>query len=315
MNRLILKINGQEHPYVNATVTFTLEKLADSFNATIPFQNIEEAVSIEWLLDNKTIFKGQLDTSHESIKATSEGLVIAGRSLSANFIDSTHKTDAYYDQSIQNLIKILVKDYGLKVKNNVTSKIEPVFEFQINAESAFSAIKQLAKQRNLILIEQNGTILIERPGQFGITNLALVDGENIETLDIKRDFTKRFYKYEIQGAWDDASATAYDFKINKNRISIIIADKLQDEDACKSRAQYEKNLAIALSLIADVTMPGLHDELTGNAINKTIKVKSTKRLFQEDLLIKTISLNVTDKLETTTVSLCRPFTELTNGNA
>lgn len=88
---------------------------------------------------------------------------------------------------------------------------------------------------------------------------------------------------------------------------MIIADKLQDQVSCQSRAEYERDLAIARGLTVFTKIPGLHKEITNDILNKTILVKSIERNFEERLLIKSIQLSTTPKNQFTKISLFRPF--------
>ncbi len=309
-SKLTLKISGQVIPFFKAQINFSLEQLAHTFEATIVYQTINAPLPVEWLLDGKPIFYGQIDGSTENSTGSGNALKIVGRSQTANFIDSRIKTDAVYNQNFDGLLSGLLKGYGLTVQNNVKTKIQPITEFQLNAESPLNGISQLAKHRNLTLIERTGKVLIERPGQFQITGLALEEGLNLESISINRNWAQQFAHYEIQGGWDDAQAVVTDPNVNPNRKCVIIADKLQDQQACQDRAEYEKNLAIAKSLTVSGVVPGIHSELTGAAINKVIAVRSTKRSFSENLLIKTVSLMVSESTQTTKIDLFRPFKEL-----
>lgn len=305
---LYLRISGQNQPFFDASVTFSLGQLAHSFRATIPFMVINSPLFVQWYLDNQFLFNGQIDSVNESINGKT--ISISGRSQSANFIDSRIKTDAIYNQSFASILSTLLKDYGLGVQNNVKQTVADIPEFQINAQSPFNEIAQLAKHRNLHLIERNGSILIERPGQFSIQNLVLEEGENLENLDIKRNWSHIYHTYEIQNGWDTGEATVTYQPANKSRKCVIIADKLQDQQACQDRAEYEKNLAIAKTLTVAANIPGLYKELSNQAINKMVQVKASSRNFSEKLLIKTITLNHSDTEKRTDIELFRPFMEI-----
>ncbi|WP_373020718.1 hypothetical protein [Thiomicrorhabdus sp.] len=308
-DRIRLKIDGQEWPYYTATLRFSLDQLAHTFTANIQYMTITKPLEVEWLLGPTTILKGQIDDVDEGTTATSTGITINGRSQSANFIDSRIKTDAAYNLSFKDLLKNLLSDYGLNVKNNVSGNIDPIEEFQLNAESALSGVSQLAKHRNLNLIERSGSILIERPGQFEIQDLVLEEGNNLREVKIKRSFSNLYHTYEIQSGWDNSEAIVTYEPAAKSRKCVIIADKLKDQQACQNRAEYEKNLAIAKSLVVSGKVPGIHAQLTGTAINKMVEIKSNKRKFDEKLLIRSITLNAAKNENSTDIELFRPFME------
>jgi prophage tail gpP-like protein len=306
MAELTLYINNQRVLFTQASVTFSFEQLAHSFSATIPALNVTQPLPVVFKLDGKPLFNGQIDSAGDDVNSSSDKTVITGRSLSANIIDSRIKLDAIYNQRFDQLLNIIVSPFGLNVRSD-TTQLPEIPEFQINAESPVANLAQIAKQQNLMLIERNGDIVIQQPGQHHEQNIVLAVGHNVQSLSIKRSFQNQFYRYEIQGAWDDAFAVVNDETVNTCRTKVIIADKLQNAESCKTRALYEKNLAIAKGLHATATLPGLHPLLTGETINKTISVKNSKKQFNETLLVKSISLSVNDKSENTTVELFRPF--------
>lgn len=310
MNKLTLFIDAQKVPFISAFLSFSLEQLAHTFNASIPYVEIDEPLPVEFKLNNKSIFTGQIDTAGEDISGEGENTTITGRSLSANLIDSRIKTDATYNQTFEQILKSIVSEYGLGVLNNVpaTTPLPLIPEFQINAESPVANLAQIAKQQNLMLIERNGVIVIEKPGQFIEKNIQLKLGVNCETISIKKNFAGRFNTYEIQSAYDNnAEATATDSAIIACRKKVIIADKLQDAASCKTRAEYEKNIAIAKGLNASASLPDIFPELTGDTLNKTISVE--KKTFKENLLIKSINISAESSSQSTSLELFRPFGE------
>ena len=307
MNKLTLFVDGQHVPFQSASLSFSLEQLAHTFSATIPDIDIDDPLPVQFKLNNQVIFTGQIDSASDDFSGSEDKVSINGRSKSANLIDSRIKVDAIYNQRFDQLLNLIVSDFGLGVKNNLPSvmPLPLVPEFQINAESPVANLAQIAKQQNLMLIEQNGVLVIEQPGQFTEKNIQLKMGVNTKDLRIKKNWANQFYHYEIQGAWDDAEATVFDKSITPCRKKIIIADKLQDEASCRTRALYERNIAISKGLHASATLPGLYSELTGFALNKLISVQ--KRTFKENLLIKTVNLSVSETSESTREELFRPF--------
>lgn len=167
MNELKLKIDGKTVPFEKADLTFSIEQLAHTFKCTINHKYIDKPLPVQFYLNEQLIFKGQIDSTNSNANKTID---LAGRSLSAHLIDSRIKLNAIYNQRFDDLLTQVVKEFGLSVKNNVTNPLPLIAEFQINAESPLQNLAQIAKQQNLILLEKNGVIQIERPGQADITN-------------------------------------------------------------------------------------------------------------------------------------------------
>ncbi|RUM91059.1 MAG: phage tail protein [Thiomicrospira sp.] len=310
MAKLHLFIAGKPHEFSKATVTMSIEQLAHTFDCDIVPMPITKPLDVEFKLDKETLFKGTIDGTDTTTSSNAKGLRIFGRSQSANMIDSKIKMDAVYNQTLFELLKTIAGKFGLSAKNNVTTKLAEVQEFQINAESPVSNLAQIARQQNLMIYESNGSIVIEKPGQFEIKNIRLEDSKNLTGFSIQRNWSDLFYHIEVQGAYDDSEASITYAPANSYRTKVIIADKLQDSASCKSRAEYERDLAIAKGLTISGTVPGLHSQLGINAINKIMEVYSAPESFHEKLLLKSLTLNVEGNSENTQISLFRPFSEV-----
>lgn len=306
MSKLDLYLGGQQLKFDSITATFSIEQLAHTFSVTCQSFPIKSSEPVEIKLSGKTIFAGQLDSRSRSLGPSSNKMTIAGRSLSANLIDSKIKTDAIYGQTLPEITKKIVKDFGLGVENKTqNSPIIP--EFQLNAESPVPGLAQAAKQQKLLLLERDKKIVIESPGQFSVTNLKLEEGKNLTDITINQAWSNLFYHYEVQGAWDGAEAIVKYEGANTCRQKVIISDKLQDETSCKLRAEYERDLAIAKGLTVSGTIPGIHPELTYDAINKLIQIEIPSDRIKEQMLIKSISLTEASTSINTQIELMRPF--------
>lgn len=310
MNKLTLSIAGKETPFFSAKIGYSLERLAHTFEAEIPFERFDKPEKVEWRLNGKVVMSGQLDTTSTRTDSGRRGLRITGRSLAANLIDSRIKMDAQYGQSFKALVTKVAGEFGLGVVSNSEKANEVIEEFQINCESPMASLAQLAKQKNLILIERDGAILIEVPGTYQVENIALIEGENLASFEIDRNWTDLFYHYEVQGPWEEGDKAVVTYAgANPVRKRVIMADKANDGASCADRAEYEKNLAIAKGLNVKATIPGIWLELSGIALNRLVLIKSVKQSFEEKLLIKSLSISVNDKSQQTDVELFRPFAE------
>jgi len=309
MTELKLLINNKMVPIITANLSFSIEQLAHSFTCTITPLEITGPLPVSFYLDDALIFVGQIDACSISTGSISRTQTLSGRSISAHLIDSRIKTDALYNQKFDTLLANMVKQFGLEVKNNVQTSLPLIPEFQINAESPFQNLSQIAKQQGLMLYEYNGVIRIEKPGQFRAKNLRLEQGVNLKDTTIQYNWSKLFNRYEIQGAWDNSQATVINDSVSEYRKKVIISDKLQNQESCQARAKYENDLAIAQNLIVTGSVPGLQSVMNINALNKTVQFVSKQENINENLLIKSININVNGSEHSTGIELMRPFAE------
>lgn len=310
MSRLTLFINAQRIPFLSADVSFSIEQLAHTFTCSIAPMVIIKPLPVEFKLNDKRIFIGSIDTASSNTASSEFAMSLSGRSLSANMIDSKITMDAVYDQTLDALIASVASDFGLTVTSLVdTSALGVIEEFQINAESPVDNFSQLTKEQGVILIERNGVLTIEKPAHVTLQRVRLEVGKNIKSITIDRNFTKQFYHIEVQGQWNDAHAVVTYAPANTQRKMVIVSDQLQSAASCKARAEYERDLAIAQGLTVSTSIPGLFDELTGDAINRIIPVIDAHQKFNEQMLIKSLTLSVNDSSSETKIELFRPFEE------
>lgn len=310
MNQLTMQINGTAVPFYTADLNYSLEQLAHTFSCSIPAMDIVDPLPVEFYLNDKLILTGKIDGVDSSTDSSSHSVNISGRSKSANMIDSRITMDALYDQPIDKLLRKLVAPFSLQVQCLVNaSSLEPIAEFQINAESPVENIAQVIREQGFALVERNGVLTIEDTAHATIQGIGLEVGNNIEKLDISRKFDKQFHTIEVQGAWDDASASVISSDIDSSRTLVIISDQLQTEEACLSRANYERNLAIANSLTASSSIADIFQELAIDGINRVIRVIDKRQNFSEMLVIKALGLSVSESSASTSIQLARPFKE------
>lgn len=310
MSQLTLLIDKKPMVFLSAELNYDIEQLAHTFRCSIEPMTITRPLPVEFKLGDKRIFSGAIDTASTSTQTSSNSMEISGRSKSANMIDSRITMDAQYGQTLETLLRSVAKEFGLDVTSLVETQI--VEEFQINAESPVDNLAQLVKEQGFILMERDGVLALEKPAHAAINTHTLEVGLNIESLNLERNFTNQFYHIEVQGQWDDAHAVVTYAPANTTRKTVFVCDQLQSTEACQSRAVYERSLAIAKGLNASASIDNLIYELTGNAINRTIRVSDTYQRFNETLLIKSIALSVDDSAVKTSLTLFRPFTEKAN---
>ncbi len=308
MNQLTMRIEGKPHIFYQAEIAYSIEQLAHTFRCTIAPLVVEKPLSVEFYISDKRIFLGQIDQVDTDTDSSQHRISIVGRSISANMIDSRITMDALYGMTIEQILRKLAEPYGLGVKSSVAN-MPSIFEFQVNAESPIENVAQIAREQGLMLLEHEGELVIEDTAPYTIENVGLEVGKNIENLTIKRTFNGQFHTIEVQGMWDDSQSVTTNTAIHQSRTLVITCDQLQTIEACQSRANYEHNLALAKSLTATASIPGIFPELTGKGLNRMIRVIDDRQSFREMLVIKAIGLSVSENSVSTNIELMRPFRE------
>lgn len=84
MAKLNLLINGQQTPFFQANISYSVDQLAHTFNCAIPPMSIEQPLPVEFRLNDTPILIGQVDQVDSSTSSSSHDIRITGRSKSAN---------------------------------------------------------------------------------------------------------------------------------------------------------------------------------------------------------------------------------------
>ncbi len=129
------------------------------------------------------------------------------------------------------------------------TKIETqlVKDFSIVAESAFEALNQIAKQQNLLYVENaNGSVTLVKPADVDNTHIHL-NPSNLSDFSFSEDTSQFFHttKVKTNPGKDNLGATTHNnyshtlqiASVRASRIKEVIADKLTNEQACKDRTQ------------------------------------------------------------------------------
>ena len=119
MSKLTLFIDGKKTVFVSASIQFAIEQLAHTFSCDIEPMQITKPLSVEFLLDDKRVFIGTIDTVSTNTASSEYAMSLSGRSLSANMIDSKITMDALYDQTLEALLINVSADFGLSVQSFV----------------------------------------------------------------------------------------------------------------------------------------------------------------------------------------------------
>ena len=147
-----------------------------------------------------------------------------------------------------------------KFEQTLTSKVEtkPVKDFSIVAESAFEKLNQLAKEQNLLFIENNdGSIDLVAPANVDNSHLNL-DSSNLSDFKVSENLSVFFYtntvkvnlgKYNLNpNAHGNHKFTFQIDQVRKTRIQEVITDSLTNQQACHDRAKEIVSLAKAQSI-------------------------------------------------------------------
>lgn len=145
-------------------------------------------------------------------------------------------------------------------------KTKPVKDFSIVAESAFESLNQLAKQQNLLFVENNdGSVSLVEPANVDNSHLNL-NATNLSDFKVTENLVAFFHTNTVKtnpgkdnlkpDAHNNHKFTLQVGQVRKTRIQEVIADSLTNRQACQDRANEIVALAKSQSISATGTSKG-----------------------------------------------------------
>jgi prophage tail gpP-like protein len=214
-------------------------------------------------IDDVNIMVGHINSVDHATPANNNMITFTGRSMSQDIIDS-RITHTAHNQTLAELATALFAQFEQTFTTKITTK--PVKDFSIVAESAFEKLNQLAKQQNLLFIENSdGSVDLVEPANVDNSHLNL-NASNLSDFKVRENLSVFFYKNTVKTNPGKDNLEPYVHgnhkftlqvdNVRKTRIQEVIADLLTDEQACFDRAKEIVSLAKAQSIGATGTSKG-----------------------------------------------------------
>lgn len=284
-DELGLIVEGRRYSGFKAiSVTQSIESLSGKFSLEVsdrwgglaqPWPIVPEDSCVVAIGDD-VVIDGFVDSADLSMAAGSRSLSYTGKDRAAALVENSMSVEGasvkgkkwtYRNIDIAQFARAIAEPFGVSV--SVQSGLElskaPLLVAH-PGETGFEAIKRAAGSVGVMIVADNaGGIVITRAG----TDRAapLIEGDNIETISVARDFSDRFYSYlistQIPGT-DEASgeatrvqAEANDLGVRRReRVTIIRPDKGYNTEDAQRRADWEARTRAARSETVNVGVVG-----------------------------------------------------------
>jgi prophage tail gpP-like protein len=271
--------------FVSIEVGLNLETVASSFsfNATASEDEllpILESDYIEIIADDSfTILTGTVDKYSVNYNKDSHNIVVTGRSLLSDLVDSTVVGFQEYDkinfvQLCQNVIDDLKID--VKVINNagVIKDFESVAAAE-TGQTAFEFLEPFARKRQVLLTTNGAADLVITRGSNILSNNSLQhliddNSNNINSATKEINIAPLYNKYIAQGNMNpidfsefnsvqdlvDQVGIAIDSEIREQKVYEFFVEQTSDADTLQKRAEWELSLRRARSFVYNCTLQG-----------------------------------------------------------
>jgi len=259
---------------------FEIASSADE-NNRLPI-NVNDRVQIV-TDDGDVLLTGYVERLRVQQNAGSHEIVVSGRDITADVVDSTLVTKQFNGPiAFLDLLTRVLSEQGLSSISvvNEAGALGQIKESELLSgeigESAYDLIERYARRvQALITTNEDGAILVMRSGSVTApASLVRVDRNplnNILESTVEIDVSGRYSAYRCQsqlapaGANFDATASettaqsgdASDNKIRSGRFFEFEAETVMDADACADRVALEANVRRARSLNYSATVQGV----------------------------------------------------------
>lgn len=312
--------------FLSFEVSRDIEDFSGSFNCTtsnVDIKNypINVGSPIKILVNDIPIITGYVDSISPNLSVSDHKVVIQGRDITCDIIDSTLAADSVELSTPTTIADIINKTQaamGLSIPVIDNSGSTPFGNDDLIAcqagETGFDFIDKNARKRQVFVTTNgNGEIVVTRanPDDTGLKFLDELNGLNNNILEssAKFDNSKRFGKYialsqsnltalndttdaDLQDAVYVKSKPEVDDEIRQSRVLYFIAENPSDGENLSDRAKWEGNIRKARSLDYRATIEGIVNPITGKPyeLNGLAYVKDDELSFNTMLLIKGITL-------------------------
>ena len=303
-NNIKLTIGTEQILAQQLSITKTIDALCDTFNLQIPFKQLSVQSQVKISIGEVDIMVGHINSINHATPANNNTITFTGRSMSQDIIDS-RITHTAHNKTLAELATVLFAKFEQTFTTKVDTK--PVKDFSIVAESAFEKLNQLAKEQNLLFIENSdGSVELVQPANVDNSHLNL-DHTNLSDFKVSENLSVFFYKNTVKTNPGKDNLEPYVHgnhkftlmvdNVRQTRIQEVIADSLTSEQACFDRAKEIVSLAKAQSIGATGTSKGwLNPDGKLWQPNSTYTIKGTK------LLLASATFNQTGNNRTTSLS-------------
>lgn len=297
---------------------------------------INDGDACEVCIGDDVVLTGYVDDADDSLDAASDSLKVTGRDKTGDLVDSSaiHKPDQWSGQKLPAIAATLCRPFGITVKAEVgcgpafpTVKVQP-------GETAFAVIERLCRMRAILpMSDGKGGLVLTSAGKGGKAHSALVEGENLLSIQRKRSQKDRHSEYIVKGqqsglaalgegpavevlsakgevtarAAAPASGRAADPGVTRYRPLVIIAEAEASGQSPATRALWEATVRAGRGLRVDVTVQGWRQ---GNGElwrpNQLVHIKALSRGLDDVLLIVSCCYTLNDSGSITAMSLARP---------
>ena len=275
-DKIIIEVNGKEYSsWTHARITTSIGQAARTFILTTD-DNTERpdikagapcTVSLKTEQGNIKIVTGHIDKRQTRYSKKRHSLIIAGRSRTADLVDSGIKPPwtEYSDASIEEIANTMAEPYGIDIITDIPTDIGRTTDYAPTpGQCVIEAIEEIARDSGLFITDNaDGQLVIADGTRWETQDGQLNSGREIISATITHDNEEQYRTTEVRGQSDNITGAittdllaAVENPTIRERNIYIFNEKRGNQESIENRARWEVNSRNAKARTAIYTVQG-----------------------------------------------------------
>lgn len=331
-NRVTLTVDGIEYGgWKSVEITADLERQFRTFKLEItwqwPGQTVDQRIkagdSCEVKIGKDLVLTGYVFKAPIRYDGRQISLTIEGSSRTRDLVDcaATNRPNQWQEQPLLGIVQALAMEYSLYVVNEIPETTRLAKHTIVPGETVFQSIDRLLSLfRVFSTDDEQGRLVLAKPGSAGRASDALELGKNILSANAPMDHSQVFSEYRVIGQQkgsdkqsgatvSEVEAVAADLSFKRRRTTVINEGTQLTFELAQQRAQWESATRMGQALTTTYQVQGWR-QANGDLWrhNTLVKVKDPVLGFDGDMLISKVTYSLSAQGSVTTLQVAPPHT-------
>lgn len=211
--------------------------------------------------DDELVIEGYNDKQNPRFNSSDFGSSVSGREVTQDAVDGVPSQLNFENKKVDEICRLICNEFGLHFDGAGGADVGAPFK-SFCAEpgaNAYEVMMNACRERQVMLVSDGCGHVRILNGNYGYSDVDLVQGVNISSAAPIFDFSKRFHSYTVKSAKDpkgQVSATVTDDAVRASRNWLLVDERFATKESCERRAQWEAKKRIADSNKFNVTVEG-----------------------------------------------------------
>jgi prophage tail gpP-like protein len=331
-NRVTLTVNNLEYGgWKSVEITADLERQFRTFKLDItwqwPGQTVDKPIKpgdpCEVRIGNDLVLTGYVFKAPIRYDGRQIGLTIEGSSKTQDLVDcaATNRPNQWQEQSLLSIVQALAMEYAQSVVNEIPETTRLTKHTIVPGETVFQSIDRLLSLLRVFSTDdEQGRLVLAKPGSGGRASDVLELGKNILSASAAMDYSQVFSEYRVIGqqkgsdsksgaAVSEVESTAADLTFKRRRTTIINEGTQLTFELAQQRAQWESATRMGRAQATTYQVQGWRQS-NGDLWrhNTLVRVKDPVLGFDGDMLISKVTYSLSAQGSLTTLNVAPPHT-------